>query len=378
MIHICSFILEETTRFSLSSFSRDQHLSFVCIRLQELFICTLRGHTDAVTGLAFSRDGSALATACEDRELRVFTLPRDNIYTEKALPFTSHNLRQGIQDVAFGASSKSLAVLTRGLANAPGLCFVDVSHKDAAIATTVDLLFSSRNAIGLCLRGSFSSGLTDGAPIVVAASQGPELVLHVAGAGLPLLSKVDTGGMITYGVAVSEHGRFVAAATFASDVKIYEVTTDRAGIFSGVVKVMDLKGHRKKISAVSFSPDETHAVTASEDGTIMIWNINVRYKQQEDPKLIAHVGAPEPRHPVTKLAWGSGGHIAAVCGSNLYFLDSRSGDVVKSVIDAHSQEITDLAWAPERYGGPQGAVRVVATAGADGRVRLWQAPWVVV
>lgn len=36
-----------------------------------------QGHQGAVTGLAFSADGSALATVCEDRALRVYRM--DNI-----------------------------------------------------------------------------------------------------------------------------------------------------------------------------------------------------------------------------------------------------------------------------------------------------------
>ena len=39
---------------------------------QQLFIAGLRGHGDAVTGLAFSADGTALATACDDRTVRLF------------------------------------------------------------------------------------------------------------------------------------------------------------------------------------------------------------------------------------------------------------------------------------------------------------------
>lgn len=346
--------------------------------LQDLFICTLKGHSDSVTGIAFSSDGSALATACEDRQIRIFSIPRNNIYSDKAFSFKTFSLRHGVQDLTFGSSVQFLSVLTRGLANVPGLCLLDLSDKENIVSDSVEELFTSRNAMALCLRGSYTSGLSGGTPIMVAASEGPELRLHVVAKGLPLLGKIDTGGMKTYGIAVSESGRFLAAATFASDVKIYEVTTDRTGGFSGVVKVMDLKGHRKKISSVAFSPDETKAVTSSEDGTFMIWDINVRYKQQEDPKRLAHAGVPEAKKTFSKLAWGPGGHIAAVCGSNLYFLDARSGSVVDSIMNAHSKEITDLIWAPGTYGGPQGAVRVVVTSGADGRVRLWQAPWVLI
>jgi WD40 repeat protein len=44
-----------------------------------------------------------------------------------------------------------------------------------------------------------------------------------------------------------------------------------------VSQVMDLKGHTSQVMAAAFNPDGTKAVTASKDGTLRLWNINVRY-----------------------------------------------------------------------------------------------------
>lgn len=80
------------------------------------------------------------------------------------------------------------------------------------------------------------------------------------------LARIDTGGFVQHAVALSKDGRFVAAATFTADVKVYELGWDRVGAFTGVAKAMDLKGHRMKVKALDFSPDLTKMVTASEDG----------------------------------------------------------------------------------------------------------------
>jgi WD40 repeat protein len=77
-----------------------------------LFLTTLRGHTDAVGGLAFSADGTALATACEDRSVRVFALA--DLATGKQLAFRSKALRRGPVDVAFVDDAEHVAVMTKG------------------------------------------------------------------------------------------------------------------------------------------------------------------------------------------------------------------------------------------------------------------------
>lgn len=40
---------------------------------------------------------------------------------------------------------------------------------------------------------------------------------------------------------------------------------------------------------MAFSPDGWRAVTASQDHSLRIWNIAVRYMQQEDPKCLVNV-----------------------------------------------------------------------------------------
>lgn len=85
----------------------------------KLFITGLRGHTAEVTGISWSPDGDALATACDDRTVRVFDL-RDP--TAKTIPLRKKELRCGVQDVAFGDDSSHVAVQARyGAALAP-LC----------------------------------------------------------------------------------------------------------------------------------------------------------------------------------------------------------------------------------------------------------------
>lgn len=71
----------------------------------------LQGHTDHVGGVAFSADGSCLATACEDRVVRLFKLADA---AAKNLTFMKHNMTSTPVDVAFGSASNTLAVTSKG------------------------------------------------------------------------------------------------------------------------------------------------------------------------------------------------------------------------------------------------------------------------
>lgn len=47
-----------------------------------------------------------------------------------------------------------------------------------------------------------------------------------------------------------------------------------------------VQGHKSQVLCVAFSPDSQKMVTASKDGTWRVWNISVRFHQQEDPKCL--------------------------------------------------------------------------------------------
>ena len=71
----------------------------------------MQGHNDDVTGLAFSSDGSALATACEDKCIRVYKMQD---LKAKNISSIKHQMTAVPIDVAFGVTSHQVATTTRG------------------------------------------------------------------------------------------------------------------------------------------------------------------------------------------------------------------------------------------------------------------------
>jgi WD40 repeat protein len=90
-------------------------------------------------------------------------------------------------------------------------------------------------------------------------------------------------------LATSPDGRFVSVGAFTAEIKIWEVKFSREGAYYDTEMVMALKGHSSQVKCVGFSSDCTKAYTASLDGTLGIWNIDVRYQLKEDAKRILKV-----------------------------------------------------------------------------------------
>eukprot|EP00887_Chlorella_sp_A99_P005330 scaffold1.g5330.t1 len=322
-----------------------------CHAHSKLFIAGLRGHGDSVTGLAWSADGTALATACEDRTVRLFDL-RD--LSAKNVPFKRKELlRVGAIDVAFVSEDNSrVAVQTSGLANYAGLALLDFSPREPEVVWERENVHRPP-ASGRCLAGSTSS--KGGVGVLVAASTKTDLRIFDA-AGREL-GGVDTGGLNNYMASISRDGRYVAASTFTADVRVHEVVFDRTGSFSGITRnALALKGHRRRARVLSldFSPDLTKMVLTS-----------------------AFMALPNGQ-AYARLAWGPDGFIAGCHGSMVHILDARTGEVVDRIEAAHDGEVLCLQWSPVKLAGPQGMKGVLATGGADGRVRLWWAPTVLV
>lgn len=128
--------------------------------------------------------------------------------------------------------------------------------------------------------------------IVSCSTETEVLVWNLQG---KVIEKIDTKQIKNFCAAISPDSRFFAVGCFTADVKIWEALYDKkTNMFAGIKKnhVMDLKGHKRGVNAISFAPDCKRVATASVDGTWKMWNIDVRYDMQEDPKVLFSVTNP--------------------------------------------------------------------------------------
>ncbi|XP_042486267.1 transducin beta-like protein 2 [Macadamia integrifolia] len=179
---------------------------------------------------------------------------------------------------------------------------------------------------------------------------------------------------------ISPNGRFIAAAAFTADVKVWEIVYSKDGSVKGVSKVMQLKGHKSAVTWLCFAPNSEQIITASKDGSMRIWNINVRYHLEEDPKTLKVFPIPLCDSNGSALHYDrlclspDGKILAATHGSTLQWLSAETGKVLDTADKAHEGDITGIVWAPRTI--PKGGelVTVLATAGVDKKVKLWMAP----
>eukprot|EP00798_Chlamydomonas_sp_ICE-L_P005050 gene5050-34839_t len=190
------------------------------------------------------------------------------------------------------------------------------------------------------------------------------------------LAVLEPNSLANHDLAVSLDGRFIAVASFTSEVKIWEMRFARDGGFTGAGKAMDLKGHKSQVMCTAFSPDNRKAITASKDGTLRVWNIDVRYSFSEDPKtlLVIPMHLPNsksyqrmafgptgiiatsckgtiPMHLPNgkcyqRMAFGPTGIIAASYEGTVHLISSTTGELLET-IDAHDGTIAHMAWCPK-------------------------------
>lgn len=350
---------------------------------------TLRGHTDGVTALDFSSDGSNLATVCADGAVRVF---RIDDASSKSFKILRINLPAGAHPtaIAFSEGSSSVVVAAQALLGSSLYMYADVSapptagNKQQGKLSPPEIKWDHKKIHGkesvLNLAAARAThGTGDGSTIVISCSEATDIKIWHGKSGKEL-GTVDTNQLKNNMADISPNGRFIAAAAFTADVKVWEIVYLKDSSVKEVNRVMQLKGHKSAVTSLCFAPDSEKIITASKDGTIRVWNINVRYHLDEDPKTLRVF--PIPLHDskgsvclYNHMGISPDGKVLAVTsGSTLQWLCAETGTVLDTAEKAHEGDISGIAWAPQTIpnGGPPAFV--LASCGDDKKVKLWLAP----
>ncbi|XVF79888.1 hypothetical protein PTKIN_Ptkin15bG0026700 [Pterospermum kingtungense] len=358
-------------------------------RHHPLDLNTLKGHSDSVTGLCFSSDGRNLATACSDGVVRVYKL---DDASSKSFKFLRINLPAGGLPiaVAFSDDASSIVVASQNLTGCSLYMYGEEKPKTSNESKQPTKLplpevkwehhkIHDKQAI-ITLTGSTATyGTADGSTIIASCSEGTDIILWHGRTG-KVLGHVDTNQLKNNMATISPNGRFLAAAAFTADVKVWEIVYSKDGSVKEVPKVMQLKGHKSAVTWLCFSPNSEQIITASKDGSIRIWNINVRYHLDEDPKTLKVF--PIPLHDSNgsalhcdRISLSPDGRILATTyGSTLQWLCMETGKVLDTAEKAHDGDITWISWSPKTIPLGNEQVVVLATASVDKKVKLWAAP----
>jgi small GTP-binding protein len=118
-----------------------------------------------------------------------------------------------------------------------------------------------------------------------------------------------------------------------------------------------LRGHKKEVNRIAWSPDGRILASPSDDFTIKLWDLQTGQLLRT---FVGHTG------DVRGVAWSPDGRVLASGGADktIRLWDVQTGKPLQT-LSGHTNDIQSVAWSPDG--------RVLASGGADKTIRLWDA-----
>ncbi len=233
------------------------------------------------------------------------------------------------------------------------------------------------------------------APTMDSPAQPTQFAFGNGPVGYTYYTYTDPDGGIT-GLSWSSDGKYIVMGGYSQAVRIFQV--------DGWVNILSQDMNQGAILAVAWSPDDYYVASASDDGTVQVWQspiapstVNITYTGHHvqvnaiswspDSQFIAsasddgtvqvwHALSGKPvntyrghRGAVKAVAWSSDGQSIASGGRDgmvHIWNPFRVSDPLR-IYKGHTAQVNSVAWSAARYGS------YLASASNDKTVRVWNA-----
>ncbi len=246
-------------------------------------LVTYKGHSSFVFALAWSPDGKLLSSAGNDQTIHVWnsTTKRNYIYFKCFKAVGALAWSPNGKDIAFGSINIWPTINEKDITQV-----FDVS--------TQEVIFTHENHFRAAASLSWS---TDSKCIVSASNDGLVEMLDFAAKTVLYTYKADSTQVNT--VAWSPSGRYIASGGDDSTVQVQDATT--RSVFS------IYQGHSDSVTTLAWSPDGKYIASADEGQTVHIWDVATRERFWT---YYGHTGS------VLALSWSADGKYIASAGQD--------------------------------------------------------------
>jgi serine/threonine protein kinase len=286
---------------------------------------TLDGHSNLVTSVAISPDGTILASASVDGMLKLWNL------------VTSREIR------TLDANSGSLYAVTitsDGKTLASGNGQKTIQLWNLATGQQIRTLKGHTSSIK-------SVAITPNGQILVSGSFDGSIKLWNMTTGKAIRT-LQGHSQEVKSVAISSNGQTLASGSADDSIKLWNLITGQ--------EVRTLLGHFSSVNSVAISPDGVTLASGSVDKSIKLWNLATG---KEIRTLRGH------SYAVNTICFSTDGKILASGGADntIKLWELSTGKEIR-ILQGHTKEVTSVAINPNG--------KTLASGSVDGTIRIWR------